>query len=202
MPYPAPYITLLRKPISRVVSHYHFVRRSPTHYLYETARRMSLGEFVVACGPDEPNNDQTRLLAGNECAPGSGVSAAEVLAVAKQHLSDHIAVAGLTEDFDRSVLLMKRAFGWKTPYYARANVARQTPGRQDLSAETLRAIAAHNQLDLDLYQFARGIFQAQVEQHGASLDAELRIFKRVNAWRSRLYQATRLARFAQRNPSQ
>ncbi|HVX30184.1 MAG TPA: hypothetical protein VHA53_06860, partial [Nitrolancea sp.] len=59
---PSVYITVLRDPVARVISHYHFVRCSPGHYLYDAANELSLSEFVVACGPDEPNNDQTRLL--------------------------------------------------------------------------------------------------------------------------------------------
>jgi hypothetical protein len=196
IPYPTPYITVLREPIARVISHYSFVRRSPTHYLYDTARRLSLGEFVVACGLDEPNNDQTRLLAGYNCGPASVASAEEMLARARQHLRDYVAVAGLTEDFDRSILLMKHAFGWKTPYYARENVSGWRLPWRGVSDETLGVIAAHNQLDLELYHFAQGIFQGQVIQHGAELESELRRFKRLNALLGRLYGATRLPIFA------
>src|SRR3989442_9425283 len=69
---PSRYITILREPIDRVISHYYFVRRDPTHYLYETSQRLSLRDFVVACGRDEPNNDQTRLLAGDCGLASSG----------------------------------------------------------------------------------------------------------------------------------
>jgi Sulfotransferase family len=61
---PCMYITILREPIDRVISHYYFVRHDPSNYLYELASKMTLKEFVESCGRQEPNNDQTRLLAG------------------------------------------------------------------------------------------------------------------------------------------
>jgi hypothetical protein len=186
------YFTVLREPVSRVISHYSFVRRSPTHYLYETAQGLGLPEFVASCGLEEPNNDQTRMLAGEHRLTGSARSAERVLGAAKEHLRDHFAVTGLTEDFDRSILLMKRVFDWKAPYYARENVSRGRPSSQRLSSETLRVIAAHNQLDLALYQFARDIFAAQLQQHGGSLESELRSFRRMNSLRGRLYDLRRL----------
>jgi len=187
-----PYVTVLREPISRVASHYYFVRRSPTHYLYEAARRLSLSEFVLACGSEEPNNDQTRLLAGDERVTGPIRSGQHLLAAAKQHLREHFVVTGLTEEFDRSILLMKRALGWKAPpFYARENVSRRRAA-PTLPTETLRVVVEHNRLDLDLYQYARELFDAQVRLHGESLDAELRGFTRLNAVRGRLYDLTRL----------
>src|SRR5689334_6319058 len=61
---PSTYITMLRDPIDRVISHYYFVRGDPSHYLYDHAQKLSLKEYVEFCDRQEPNNDQTRLLAG------------------------------------------------------------------------------------------------------------------------------------------
>jgi hypothetical protein len=181
VPKPSTYISVLREPIGRVISHYQFVRRSPTHYLFDASRSMSLGEFVVACGAEEPNNDQTRLLAG--AGPLSSANGQERLIAAKEHLRDHFEVIGITEDFDRSVLLMKRAFGWRTPFYARRNVTRRRPLRGTVPDSTLQVIAAHNELDVELYRYARSLFDAQVHCQGPSLERELRAFKRLNTLR-------------------
>ena len=46
------YITLLRHPAERIVSHYYYVKRMPKHYLYHhIAAGMSLAEFASAAIP-------------------------------------------------------------------------------------------------------------------------------------------------------
>jgi len=195
---PSRYITILREPIDRVISHYYFVRRDPTHYLYEASQRLNLRDFVVACGTDEPNNDQTRLLAG-DCGPGSALARGEELfATAQQHLRENLAVTGLTEDFDRSVLVMKHVFGWRSfPFYARENVSNQRPGTSRIADETLRVIRAYNQPDLKLYQDAQALLAEQVRGYGGALEHELRTFKRLNSMYQRLYIPMRAMLFKQ-----
>jgi hypothetical protein len=40
----------------RAVSHYYFIRCDPSNYLYDSACKMSLKEFVESCDRQEPNN--------------------------------------------------------------------------------------------------------------------------------------------------
>lgn len=68
LPQLASYITILRDPIDRVISHYHFVKRAPTHRLHEEviSRKLKLGEYV-SCGiSPELSNGQVRLISGIE----------------------------------------------------------------------------------------------------------------------------------------
>ena len=178
---PSTYVTVLRDPVDRVISHYYFVRGYPTHYLHETARRMSLSEYVISCDLAEPNNDQTRLLCGEYQGSVPDRCTHEMLPVAKKNLREHCAVVGLTEDFDRSLIVMKRVLGWSTPFYVRQNVSPQRLRRNDLSDETLRVIRAYNQLDLELYRHAEALLQEQVSCQGDSFESEVRAFKRLNA---------------------
>src|SRR5206468_13017876 len=113
---PCTYITMLREPIDRVISHYYFVRHDPSNYLYELARKMSLKEFGESCGRQEPNNDQTRLLAGPCHTAGFGICSDEMLDIAKRNLAEHFAAVGISEEFDRSLMLMKRILGCRNPF--------------------------------------------------------------------------------------
>jgi hypothetical protein len=65
------------------------------------------------------------------------------------------AVVGLTERFDETMLLLKKVYGWRMPFYERRNVGRHRLRKQDLSADVIRQIAADNRLDVALYAYAQ-----------------------------------------------
>jgi hypothetical protein len=181
LPKPSTYVTVLRDPVDRVISHYWFARGDRTHYLHEAACRLSLSDYVMSCDRAEPNNDQARLLCGEYHGSIPDKCTDEMLPVARKHLREHCAVVGLTEDFDRSLIVMKRVLGWRTPFYARQNVTARRPRKPDLSDETLRVIRAYNRLDIELYGDAAALLREQVTGQGESFERELRAFKRLNA---------------------
>lgn len=189
------YFTFLREPIGRIVSHYHFVRGQPKHYLHEAATSMSIASYVEFCGDAEPNNDQTRLLAGRETAPPDGTCTPEMLPVAKRNLDRHD-VVGLTDEFDRSLLLLAQAFGWRRPYYVKENVSRRGRRREELDDETRGAIVARNALDVELYRYGRELFERQVAEHDEALSRELRTFVRANGLYGGLVRLRSVARRA------
>lgn len=177
---PSTYITMLRDPVDRVISHYYFVRRDPSHYLYDSARKLSLKEYVESCNRQEPNNDQTRLLAGKRDESRFGICSDEMLDIAKGHLADYFTVVGITEEFDRSLILMKRNLGWRNPFYINQNVSQNRPRKEGIPFETLRVIQAYNELDIELYRFARDLFESQIRSQGPSFIKELDRFRKLN----------------------
>ncbi|HSK16946.1 MAG TPA: sulfotransferase family 2 domain-containing protein [Gaiellaceae bacterium] len=196
LPRPCRYLTFLRDPVDRVVSHYRFVQRQPEHYLHETASTLSLSEYVRSCGTAEPNNDQTRLLAGRKLASGDGGSSRAMLPVAKRNLDRH-AVVGLTEAFDASLLLMRRVFGWSRPFYVSRNIGDR---REVVDPDTRGLILSHNELDAELYRYGRERFENEIREQGAAFARELRAFRRLN----RVYGKTRAlvsASRARRSPA-
>jgi hypothetical protein len=74
------------------------------------------------------------------------------LNIAKKNLADHFAVVGITEEFDRSLILISRLLGWSHPFYTKQNVTRRHPHKEELPRETLRVLQAYNELDLELYR--------------------------------------------------
>jgi len=178
---PTSYVTLLRDPVERIISHYYYVLRSPSHPTYErvTSERLSLAEYVETRLTFETSNLQTRILSGT-------TSRREALdrghlGRARTNLARHFALAGLTERFDETVMLLRREFGWSMPFYRRRRVTRRRPTREQVGRETVECIAAHNALDSELYEYATELFEERVRLAGTALEREVSAFRRVNA---------------------
>jgi hypothetical protein len=182
---PADYITLFRDPVDRVISDYYFILRTPVHHLHDevVSRRMGLREYVSTGISFEANNGQTRWISG---APGSdSTTAVEALPVdalekAKANLHNHFAAVGLTDRFDESLLLFKRILGWGNICYVKRRVSADRPSKGEIPGETLRLIERSNELDLQLYQVAKQLFEDLIEVQDPSFQDELRAFGRLN----------------------
>jgi hypothetical protein len=169
------YITLLRDPVARVISHYYYVRGQPTHYLYGRVmeRRMSLREYASSNLTDELDNGQTRLLAGIESDRSVPIGAcdANLLNIAKHNIERHFSLAGLSERFDESLALMAIMLGWDwTPSYRNLNVSTMRAEQGRIDASTRKCIEQANPLDVELYAWAKQRFDALIVQHRDEVD--------------------------------
>jgi hypothetical protein len=167
---PVSYFTLLREPVERALSHYYFAREH-------------------RCAPEDPGlpehlaasveaNLQTRLLAGLQ-GQDESLSPAELLARAQANLRA-CTVVGLTERFDETMLLLRKVYGWRWPFYERQNVSKKRPLQAAIPAPILRQIEANNSLDMALYTLAQELFAAQVGQYGPAFARDLRVFRTLN----------------------
>ena len=154
IPQECEYITVLREPVARVASLYTYILGHPKHALHaDLARSNTPLEDFLRIDPSVDNH-QTRMVSGRGGGELTSRSAEplgpEALEEAKRNL-ERFLVVGLTERFDESFILIRRALGWKLPYYLTANVTtRPKPATQD----ALEQIRERNQLDLELYDFA------------------------------------------------
>jgi hypothetical protein len=153
---------------------------------YDVAE-MSLAAFVRFDHPASRPNAQTLQVAG--------VSSEEarrdpngVLERAKTNIDEHFAVAGVTERFDETLLLMKRRLDWpRPPYYVTSRVGKknasagQSPTQRESMDPDVRAVIAEaNALDLDLYAYVRDRFENDVAAEGASFQDDVRAFQDAN----------------------
>lgn len=189
-PQPCTYFTILRHPVDRVVSQY--------YYNFERKRR--LGEPL----PDWTIEDflqvapfhaayQLRLVVG-----GSDIDAIlndplpeDALEIARRNLDQHFCVVGVTDYYDETLMLLKRALGWSRIYYARQNVTRS---RQPLSAippQTLAAVERACAPEIALYEHVKQQVEALLAQQGDDFRRELEALRRANRRFERLYNLAR-----------
>jgi Galactose-3-O-sulfotransferase len=158
------YITLLREPIARTLSFYYYAKSHPDHYLYSSLTNDHVDLRALLNEPTTMNSElfnlQTRMIAGDEGGDPNRLADGDTVQRAKENLQNHF-VVGLTEEFDASLRLMSERFGWNVKSYTKKNVTRRKPRIDTLDAETLASLRRANTLDIELYRFARELFEAQ-----------------------------------------
>jgi hypothetical protein len=174
LPQGATYITMLRDPVARLLSTYHFILRRPLHPLHRRFKEERLGvEDLIRLTPHRQNL-QCRFIAGvgrienfrvltkPDQAAQSGISDERVLEIAKENLTRSFRVVGLTERFQESLLLMMICFGWKVPFYENRKVSKVRPEVETALVEMIRE---HNRLDVELYDFAKTLFEESLRKN-------------------------------------
>jgi hypothetical protein len=196
------YITMLRNPVHRELSHYYFILKTPHHHQHERLVRSktSLEDFVHMQSETGFNNMQTRFVVAGDVAPDCWNNLAgphpplppDAVEIAKLNIRERFAVAGTVEHFDASLLLFQQALGWGSVYYARENVTPSSRARDSVSKESIRLIEKHNEMDVELYRFAQGRLTEQICEGGDAFAEKLERFRRMNraygtAHRARAY---------------
>lgn len=191
LPSPVTYITILRDPVDRVLSHYYYLRthleRGSTFAdrpWLQDAGRMSLTDYVRFGRSADLRNGQTKLLAGR--MDGWGVDSTPpldeegLLQAARRNLHEGLGVVGLAERFDETLVLLKRRLGWKTPIYVSRNRTEGRPPKTQLPRETLEILEEQNALDLELYRDANVVFLDAIRDEGPRFSREVARLRFVN----------------------
>lgn len=183
---PFTYITMLRSPVARVISDYHHIVNIPQHCLHNkvVSHKMSLEEYVSS-GIWNSDNLQTRFLSGKHAEIDFGQCSREHLELAKNNLDQYFSVVGLTERFDESLLLLQRKIGWSDDCFLyekkRVNQAKQS--KVILSEKTKKTVENFNLLDIELYEYAKAIFERQIRESNLDTKISNQIKIRQNIYR-------------------
>jgi hypothetical protein len=177
------YITVLRKPIERTISEFYHINRDPNHGLYTlvSSSQMGLIDYLSHLRLVFKDNTQTRMFSGDWASGQRLPCSDEMLEQAKANLRDHVAVVGLTERFDETLLLVKKLLNWQNIRYQKRNVTQNRPAQQQLTSEEVEALQNSNTYDLKLYEYAQTLFEQKVAIQGASFQEEVEQMKRLNA---------------------
>jgi hypothetical protein len=178
---PVTYVTLVRDPVHRLLSHYHYVLTRPYHELHDevTRRRLSFVDYARSGISPELDNWQTRVLAGETHVP-IGECDAAMLERAKANVERWFAVAAPLERFDEAVVLCRRRLDWAVAApFAPRNAAPGRRHRAELTPAELQAAVGTNLLDLELFSWACERFDATVRGE-IDLDDDLRELQAAN----------------------
>jgi hypothetical protein len=186
------YVTLLRHPVERVLSGFYYLvqlKRLPVDGLMEYIS----GKNETLLHQMAVNNLQTRYLSavgGVPVVAPFGVCPPGMLDAARLNLETHFIVAGLTERFDETLMLLKNTFDWPQPLYTSENRTLQKTAPHKLPAEVLDIITENNALDIALYDAAKARFESELSRQDPQFIQAVRAFKRQNTM-ARLHQRVR-----------
>lgn len=148
------YISFIRNPVDRIISHYYYVIRTPEHYLYSYIQKniVSLKDYISLNSYSELTNGQVRDI--------SGLSSNDdhALNVALKNINSNFQFVGLTEYFDESLIIFQKQLNWKNIIYIKQNVSTNKPLKENIPEEILETIRQNNQLDLILYESVKQKF--------------------------------------------
>ena len=173
-------LTMLRDPVERVISAYHFMKDCVVVYpqdqeIQEKARSLSLDDYIQDPEIDDNFNTQTCQLAGIELTSVDDRKVNSVLLETAKKNVDAFSFVGITEEFGRSIALLSYRFGWPLPpEIQRLMVGKKTQTRSHVSAQTIEKIIQNNQLDIELYAYAKARFEQQYRQMIRALMARFR----------------------------
>jgi len=165
---PSTYVTMLRNPMDRVISHFFYVKNSPEHFLYDQVKSIqTIPEYLTAGLSTELDNGQVRMLAGIGSFNGQTVPFGEVtkahLELAITNMENHFLYVGLQEYFDVSLLQMGKILRLGKMSYHSLNINKNKPGTLKLDSGTLEILRKYNYYDLQLYDYAFQRFSANRE---------------------------------------
>jgi hypothetical protein len=171
------YITFVREPIDRAISHYYFMvqqaspkypnankphrelhQKTPLKDIFDATSRKKYGFSVFSL----LDNLQTRYLAGYKHFWRSKDSEV-MLNAAIYNLKQHISLFGIKESFTESLEIFHNVYGLEI--YPKKEKLRHTRIEKIVTDEDMEVLRANHQLDLKLYEVALELFEEQKKKY-------------------------------------
>lgn len=183
---PCDYITILRHPVSRIISQYYNILSTPALRKSQGIEKMSLEEYAES-GVDIVSDCATRILIGlHPHSKKSNPLPQNALEIAKNNLQNHFKLVGVAERFDETAVLLKKIFGLNNAYYSNWHENSDRPAMEAVDDDAIKAIEKRNQSDLALYRYANFLMDEAVKNYDSDFGRDLSSFKRKNLTSSKI----------------
>lgn len=171
------YITLLRKPLNRILSFYNYFGTLSNHPINNEVINSNFSDFIKSKkrGPNF-HNGQVRNISGIDDKPEF------MLEKALENIEKHFSVVGLVERYEESLILMKQMLGWKRdPIYTKRNVSKKLIDKSQISESAIQLLNEKNEADLKLYEVMQKKFDDMIDRIGRQgFNHELEKMKKKN----------------------
>ncbi|KAN0018247.1 hypothetical protein ACTFIU_010861 [Dictyostelium citrinum] len=164
---PYSYMTMMRNPIDRVVSHYYFLKNSPDHPLYGEVASISLEDWIEFS--KLARNEQCRRIVGlSRSTKQLPIDFREQCIFRLKHTFKFI---GLTERFDESLLILSYKTGFNQLSFISQNIGKNRSSNvigssYNLEKSLFEKIKSLNSIDLEVYNIAIQLFEKQIDLIG------------------------------------
>jgi hypothetical protein len=157
--------TFLRPPISRVISHYYFLKEQPTvkHYKYLNDPDTTIESYYALKEKKDIDNCMVRYLGGLHSTEFGKIGQKE-LDAAIHNLHHKIDFVGFQAHYDESLIMLSRELNWSLPIYRKKNI---TAKKEIVSASTMEFLQDANKWDILLFEEAKRIFSDKMNKMSA-----------------------------------
>eukprot|EP01132_Coremiostelium_polycephalum_P002739 gene2739-3401_t len=181
------YMTMLREPVDRVISHYYYHRQNKQDPGHGLAIKYNLREWLEIS--PAANNEQARMICGFDTDEMEYPETKEILLIPMIIIISYPSVykfVGLQEKFPESIVLLTHYAGFQYTRYTRVNTGRERVSIDSIEEDIIQEIKRRNQIDISLYEMAKEIFEKEIDAVGRDFfNLEVEKFKSRNKITSR-----------------
>lgn len=166
LPEPHAYLTVIREPVDRTLSIYHYLAQTGERDPNDTLR-----QFIEHPEPVgrvwHTDNAQVRYLAGEhgiiDARPREDCDQAMLDKAINRlrHDIDHLMVQNR---FDEGMIVLAHELGWGELLYSKSNVTKKRAKLDGVEEDTLERMRELNQLDTKLYEVSQELFAERVQR--------------------------------------
>lgn len=142
------YFTIIREPIQRAISEYHYIRTEKTHHLHKKSIELGIVNFNKKCRTD---NIQSRLIIGDKDKPGEPYLGELTLDMALFHLNKFNYI-GLFDYFEESVRTILDRIGINVDHTFESHVTFAEQRIKTFSESKIESIRRTCLIDIQLYE--------------------------------------------------